>query len=91
MSTFLGHPLQFHIYFFQVKKDPMTGESRGFGFVSFADNKVAETVLSRTHTILGRRCEVRLPRPKVGQKVIILTDCMHNLFYFCHQSSREPY
>ena len=56
--------------FFQVKKDPMTGESRGFGFVSFADNKVAETVLSRTHTILGRRCEVRLPRPKVGQKVI---------------------
>eukprot|EP00112_Aurelia_sp_Birch-Aquarium-sp1_P024544 Seg782.4 transcript_id=Seg782.4/GoldUCD/mRNA.D3Y31 product="TAR DNA-binding protein 43" protein_id=Seg782.4/GoldUCD/D3Y31 len=50
--------------FVQVKKDPMTGESRGFGFVSFADNKAAETVLSRTHLILGRRCEVRLPRPK---------------------------
>ena len=43
----------------------MTGESRGFGFVSFADNEAAEEVLGRTHTILGRRCEVRLPRAKV--------------------------
>ncbi|XP_065060755.1 TAR DNA-binding protein 43-like, partial [Rhopilema esculentum] len=52
------------ITFVQVKKDPMTGESRGFGFVTFADNEAAEEVLGRTHTILGRRCEVRLPRAK---------------------------
>ena len=43
----------------------MTGESRGFGFVSFSDNDTAEDVLGRAHTIMGRRCEVRLPRAKV--------------------------
>jgi len=52
------------VSFVQVKKDPTTGESRGFGFVSFSDNETAEDVLGRSHTIMGRRCEVRLPRAK---------------------------
>ena len=53
-----------------MKKDPTTGESRGFGFVSFSDNETAEDVLGRSHTIMGRRCEVRLPRAKVFTSTI---------------------
>ena len=71
-----GRPYEMHAYVasltFQVKKDPMNGESRGFGFVSFVENEVAEEVLGRAHNIMDRRCEVRLPRAKVVYSLLVV-------------------
>lgn len=56
----------------QVKMDYGSSKSRGFGFVNFSDPEVAKTVLSQVHRIQGRLCEVRLPRCKVKQQVILM-------------------
>lgn len=45
----------------QVKKDPKTGLSKGFGFVRFADGDVQTRVISKRHNIDGRWCDVRIP------------------------------
>ncbi|EDO44940.1 predicted protein [Nematostella vectensis] len=52
------------IDFCEVKLDPNTRRSRGFGFVRFKKDEDAKNVLSTSHRIQGRLCEVRLPRPK---------------------------
>ena len=52
--------------FVQVKRNIQTGQSRGFAFIRFKDAEVAKTVLSRPHTILDRRVDVRLSKGKVG-------------------------
>lgn len=49
-----------------VCKDQWTGKSRGFGFLSFESQQVAEMLISKTHTIGGRTVQVKtaVPKPK---------------------------
>jgi len=48
----------------ELKKEPQTGKSRGFGFIRFKDPGVASNVITQTHIIMGRRAEVKLPKSK---------------------------
>lgn len=48
----------------QLKKRPGTGESRGYGFVRFADKEVEEKVLLQRHMIDGRWCDIKVPDSK---------------------------
>jgi len=48
----------------EIKYDPVTKQSRGFAFIRFQTVAAAQKVLKSTHNILGRRCEVRLPKKK---------------------------
>jgi len=45
----------------QVKKDPKTGKSKGFGFIKFADYETQLRVLGQRHMVDGRHCDVRIP------------------------------
>lgn len=46
----------------QVKKDHVTGKSRGFGFVRFFDPAVQDKVQSMQHIIKDRRIDIKHPR-----------------------------
>lgn len=48
----------------QVKTDPKSGKSRGFGFVRFAKSSIQTKLLSMRHFIDGRWCDVRVPLSK---------------------------
>ena len=48
----------------QIKKDPKTGQSKGFGFVRFSDYEIQMRVVTRRHNIQGRWCDVRVPLSK---------------------------
>ncbi|XP_046381381.1 TAR DNA-binding protein 43-like isoform X2 [Haliotis rufescens] len=48
----------------QVKKDPKTGQSKGFGFVRFAEYEAQVKCISQRHMIDGRWCDVRIPNSK---------------------------
>lgn len=50
----------------QVKKDSKTGQSKGFGFIRFANYDSQVRVLSQRHLIDGRWCDVKIPNSKVG-------------------------
>lgn len=50
----------------QVKKDPKSGLSKGFGFIRFADYETQMRVISKRHCIEGRWCDVRIPLSKEG-------------------------
>jgi len=45
----------------QLKRKPLTGESKGFGFIRFADKEVEKKVLLQRHMIEGRWCDVKIP------------------------------
>ena len=66
MDTYEGY---IHTLFFlvpqQVKKDPKTGQSKGFGFVRFADYEAQVKCLNQRHLIDGRWCDVRIPNSRV--------------------------
>ncbi|KAL5021425.1 hypothetical protein ScPMuIL_000580 [Solemya velum] len=49
------------LVFVQVKKDPKSGQSKGFGFVRFSDHLVQNKVISQRHMIDGRWCDVTIP------------------------------
>jgi len=49
----------------QVKKDSKTGQSKGFGFIRFANYESQIRVLSQRHLIEGRWCDVKIPNSKV--------------------------
>jgi len=51
----------------QVKKDPKSGQSKGFGFIRFANYESQARVLSKRHMIDGRWCDVKIPNSKEGQ------------------------
>lgn len=48
----------------QVKTDPKSGKSRGFGFVRFAKSSIQNKLLTMRHFIDGRWCDVRVPLSK---------------------------
>lgn len=48
----------------EIKYDPVSKLSRGFAFIRYKTAAAAQKALKSTHTILGRRCEVRLPKQK---------------------------
>ncbi|XP_076333102.1 TAR DNA-binding protein 43-like isoform X1 [Tachypleus tridentatus] len=48
----------------QVKKDPKTGQSKGFGFIRFGNYESQLHVLSKRHMIDGRWCDVKIPNSK---------------------------
>uniref|UniRef100_A0A8C9RSN2 TAR DNA-binding protein 43 n=1 Tax=Scleropages formosus TaxID=113540 RepID=A0A8C9RSN2_SCLFO len=50
----------------QVKRDPKSGNSKGFGFVRFADYETQVKVMSQRHMIDGRWCDCKLPNSKQG-------------------------
>ncbi|XP_047127070.1 TAR DNA-binding protein 43 [Hydra vulgaris] len=54
---------------YEIKIDPLTKESRGFAFIRFKNEAAAQKVLKVDHSILGRRCEVRLPKKKENKRV----------------------
>jgi len=56
----------------QIKKDPKTGQSKGYGFIRFDDYEVQRRVLSQRHTIDGRTCDVKIPNSKVGKNFNIV-------------------
>lgn len=53
----------------QVKKDPKTGMSKGFGFIRFADFENQVKAITKRHFIDGRWCDVRIPISKDGSPV----------------------
>ena len=57
---------------FQVKKDPKTGQSKGFGFVRFAEYESQLKCMAQRHMIDGRWCDVRIPNSKVSHKEMCL-------------------
>jgi len=45
----------------QLKKRPGSGESKGFGFIKFAEKEVEKKVLLQRHMIDGRWCDIKIP------------------------------
>ncbi|XP_039027388.1 heterogeneous nuclear ribonucleoprotein 1-like [Hibiscus syriacus] len=52
-----------------IMKDRMTGRSRGFGFIVFADPVVAERVIKDKHNIDGRMVEAKKAVPRDDQNI----------------------
>jgi len=44
--------------------DRESGRSRGFGFVTYEDEKMADKVLNKVHNIHGKPVEVKRAEPK---------------------------
>ena len=42
--------------------DPLTGKSRGFGFVRYGDRAVQANVYARKHIIKGRKVDLKYPK-----------------------------
>jgi len=51
----------------QVKRDPKTSQSKGYGFIRFKDLAVQQKVTSQRHCIDGRWCDARIPNSKGGE------------------------
>jgi len=56
----------------QVKKDPKTGLSKGFGFIRFGGYDVQIRVLAQRHMIDGRWCDVKVPNSKVSLRAFLM-------------------
>ncbi|GFS10313.1 TAR DNA-binding protein 43 [Elysia marginata] len=50
----------------QVKRDMKTGQSKGFGFIRFANYESQVKCCSQRHMIDGRWCDVTIPNSKEG-------------------------
>ncbi|CAH8647188.1 unnamed protein product [Heterobilharzia americana] len=62
----------------QIKRDPATQQSKGYGFIRFADYTAQVMCLAERHSIENRQCDVRIPiskmegdRQEVSRKVHI--------------------
>ncbi|PIK58354.1 putative TAR DNA-binding protein 43 isoform X2 [Apostichopus japonicus] len=49
------------VVFSEIKFDRLTGKSKGFGFVRFAEAETGKQVMVKKHIIQGRTCEVKVP------------------------------
>ncbi|XP_032818059.1 TAR DNA-binding protein 43-like isoform X2 [Petromyzon marinus] len=49
----------------QIKTDPATGKSKGYGFVRFADHESQLKAMGMRHMIGGRWCDAKLPQSKM--------------------------
>ncbi|KAA3459018.1 heterogeneous nuclear ribonucleoprotein 1-like [Gossypium australe] len=49
---------------FVIMKDRHTGRPRGFGFITFADPSVVDTVMQEDHVINGKQVEIKRTIPK---------------------------
>ncbi|KAM0060428.1 putative RNA recognition motif domain, nucleotide-binding alpha-beta plait domain superfamily [Helianthus debilis subsp. tardiflorus] len=47
-----------------IMKDRLTGRPRGFGFITYADPSVVDTVIAETHVISGKQVEIKRTIPK---------------------------
>ncbi|XP_073291723.1 uncharacterized protein [Primulina huaijiensis] len=47
-----------------IMKDRFTGRPRGFGFITYADPAVVDTVIAETHIINGKQVEIKRTIPK---------------------------
>lgn len=47
-----------------IMKDRLTGRPRGFGFITYADPSVVDTVIVETHVINGKQVEIKRTIPK---------------------------
>ncbi|PIA44605.1 hypothetical protein AQUCO_01700299v1 [Aquilegia coerulea] len=47
-----------------IMKDRNTGHPRGFGFITYADPSVVDTVIEETHIINGKQVEIKRTIPK---------------------------
>ncbi|XP_051113218.1 heterogeneous nuclear ribonucleoprotein 1 [Andrographis paniculata] len=47
-----------------IMKDRHTGRPRGFGFITYADPAVVDTVIAETHIINGKQVEIKRTIPK---------------------------
>ena len=52
-----------------VMKDKLTGQGRGFGFLTFADGNVADRVVAQRHEIKGRSVEAKSAVPRTEGEV----------------------
>ena len=68
-----------------MKKDVKTGQSKGFGFIRFANYESQMRVLAQRHMIDGRWCDVKIPNSKVilnaKLKALLDTDYYLNLLF----------
>lgn len=55
----------------QVKRDPRTGQSKGFGFIRFSNPEHQVKCMSQRHMIDGRWCDVSFPNSKEGTNQIM--------------------
>ncbi|KAI4340009.1 hypothetical protein MLD38_024889 [Melastoma candidum] len=47
-----------------IMKDRLTGQPRGFGFVTYADPSVVDKVIEETHVLNGKQVEIKRTIPK---------------------------
>ena len=59
-------PVKSEIVILQVKKDLKSGQSKGFGFIRYAEYESQKRCLSQRHMIEGRWCDVKIPSSKVN-------------------------
>lgn len=64
----------------QVKKDPKSGLSKGFGFIRFSDHENQNKVIPKRHCIDGRWCDVRIPMSKDGSTDAARQDMNRKIF-----------
>ncbi|XP_076937783.1 heterogeneous nuclear ribonucleoprotein 1-like [Bidens hawaiensis] len=53
-----------------IMKDRLTGRPRGFGFITYADPSVVDTIIKETHVIDGKQVELKrtIPKGSTGHK-----------------------
>lgn len=53
-----------------IMKDRRTGQPRGFGFITYADPSVVDTVIQDSHVINGKQVEIKrtIPKGSMGSK-----------------------
>lgn len=49
-----------------IKRDPKSGESRGYGFIRFQEYDAQVMCVSNRHFIDGRWCDVKIPNSRVS-------------------------
>lgn len=55
----------------QVKRDPKSGQSKGFGFIRFNDYEAQVKCMSQRHMIDGRWCDVTIPNSNEGAQQLV--------------------